>query len=429
MPQDPNLYGQPPPKRQRKAMDLSSSLSFSAQLGSLLSKPPTASSSSSTPAPATATKGRTRPSKTDDIFAGVKAKRKDGAKRDLDAPDGRRGGGNKLRLRSPTGTFESEREREAARLNMEEKARRYAAMKRGDYVPDARAGPGTGDRDPLVDFDRKWAEKHLDKPPGGGGGSSSADSSDDDDGGGNADGNDTEVITYTDEFGRTRRGTRAQARRQEQRARAGLAAAADLEAMSARPVAPASGLIWGDAVQAEAFAAADEEGMEALARKRDRSATPPPETHYDAAREIRTRGTGFYAFTAGDEARRKEEMEALEAARAETERVRREREERARGRRDEVERRRREIDERRKDVAERRAKKLADSFLDGLGADLGGGPAEAGAGAVAVDTPSTGLDTANAAALDEDLSPRARTEGEAPSRDLAGQQQAEEAPR
>ncbi|EJT80161.1 hypothetical protein GGTG_00165 [Gaeumannomyces tritici R3-111a-1] len=199
MPQDPNLYGQPPPKRQRKAMDLSSSLSFSAQLGSLLSKPPTASSSSSTPAPATATKGRTRPSKTDDIFAGVKAKRKDGAKRDFDAPDGRRGGGNKLRLRSPTGTFESEREREAARLNMEEKARRYAAMKRGDYVPDARAGPGTGDRDPLVDFDRKWAEKHLDKPLGGGGGSSSADSSDDDDGGGNADGNDTEVITYTDE--------------------------------------------------------------------------------------------------------------------------------------------------------------------------------------------------------------------------------------
>ncbi|KAL8392418.1 hypothetical protein RB595_002565 [Gaeumannomyces hyphopodioides] len=425
MPQDPNLYGQPPPKRQRKAMDLSSSLSFSAQLGSLLSKPPT-TSSSSTPAPATATKGRTRPSKTDDIFSGVKAKRKDGAKHDFDAPDGRRGSGNKLRLRSPTGTFESEREREAARLNMEEKARRYAAMKRGDYVPDTRSGSGTGDRDPLVDFDRKWAEKHLDQRPGGGsGGSSSADSSDNDEGDGHAEGNDTEVITYTDEFGRTRRGTRAQARRQEQRARAGLAAAADLEAMSARPAAPASGLIWGDVVQVEAFAAADEEAMEALARKRDRSATPPPETHYDAAREIRSRGTGFYAFTAGDEARRRAEMDALDRARAETERVRREREEQGRARKDEVERRRREIEGRRRDVAERRAKKLADSFLDGLGADLGGDPTAA----AAADASSTGPDTAGAAAPDKDLSPRVGTEGDKPSHDPTGQQQAEEAPR
>ncbi|TLS24464.1 hypothetical protein PpBr36_08118 [Pyricularia pennisetigena] len=362
MPQDPNLYGQPAPKRQRKEMDLSSSLSFAAQMSSLLQKPGQAS-------PSTSSSARPRPSKTSEIF-----KTKRNTTEAVSTTDKSRSGRatstskkDKLRLRSPTGTYDSERDREAARLNMEEKARRYAAMKRGDYIP-----PSNGDRAPLVDFDRKWAEKHLDEAGNRiADASSSSSSSDDDDDDDDDNNNDTELVTYTDEFGRARRVTRAQARRLEQRARSGLAAAAELVEMSARP-APPQGLIFGDAIQGEAFAAADAEAMESLARKRDRSATPPPATHYDARREMRGRGVGFYSFTAGDEEARRREMEGLEAERRETERVRAEREEKARARREDAERRRREIEERRRQVGEKRAKKLAENFLDGLGMDLGG---------------------------------------------------------
>ncbi|KAI6379416.1 hypothetical protein MCOR25_002000 [Pyricularia grisea] len=370
MPQDPNLYGRPAPKRQRKEMDLSSSLSFAAQMSSLLQKPGQPSSSSSS---------KPRPSKTSEIFK-TKRHTSDASTTNDKTRPGRAATTtttttsnkkDKLRLRSPTGTYDSERDREAARLNMEEKARRYAAMKRGDYIPSSNS-----DRAPLVDFDRKWAEKHLDEAGNRieDDTSSSASSSDEDD-----DNNDTELVTYTDEFGRARRVTTAQARRLEQRARSGLAAAADLVEMSARPAAP-QGLIFGDAIQGEAFAAADADAMESLARKRDRSATPPPATHYDARQEMRGRGVGFYSFTAGDEEARRREMEGLEAERRETERVRAEREEKARARREDAERRRREIEERRREVGEKRAKKLAESFLDGLGMDLGAsGVADAGA--------------------------------------------------
>jgi hypothetical protein len=98
--------------------------------------------------------------------------------------------------------------------------------------------------------------------------------------------------------------------------------------------------------------------MEELARKRDRSATPPDAAHYDAQAEIRNRGTGFYAFSK-DEERRKEEMEGLKAERERTERVRMERE-------DKVAKRKREVEERRREIAEKRAKKMADSFLERL---------------------------------------------------------------
>uniref|UniRef100_L7J8P2 Uncharacterized protein n=1 Tax=Pyricularia oryzae (strain P131) TaxID=1143193 RepID=L7J8P2_PYRO1 len=344
MPQDPNLYGRPAPKRQRKEMDLSSSLSFAAQMSSLLQKPGQPSASTSTSSSA-----RPRPSKSSEIFK-TKRNANDASTTNDKARSGRTTTAttttttskkDKLRLRSPTGTYDTERDREAARLNMEEKARRYAAMKRGDYVPTSNS-----DRAPLVDFDRKWAEKHLDEAGNRIDDASSSSSSSDED-----DNNDTELVTYTDEFGRARRVTTAQARRLEQRARSGLAAAADL---------------------GEAFAAADADAMENLARKRDRSATPPPATHYDARQEMRGRGVGFYSFTAGDEEARKREMEGLEAERRETERVRAEREEKLRARREDAERRRREIEERRREVGEKRAKKLAENFLDGLGMDLGG---------------------------------------------------------
>ncbi|RAL15406.1 CCDC174 family protein [Aspergillus homomorphus CBS 101889] len=102
--------------------------------------------------------------------------------------------------------------------------------------------------------------------------------------------------------------------------------------------------------------------MAYLAKRRDRSATPPEETHYDAEAEVRNRGTGFYAFSK-DEETRKRQMEELRAAREETQR---EREEKLR-------RRARKEDartERMKKVEELRSKRRAELFLAGLG-DVG----------------------------------------------------------
>jgi hypothetical protein len=280
-------------------------------------------------------------------LAGVKVKRsaKASAISNEEAKDSK-----KLNLKSPLGTEESKAELEFARRKMESKARLYAAMKRGDYV-----GREIG----LVDFDRKWAESKQSGTNDTPASSSGSDVDSDSDSDPNID---NTIIEYTDEFGRLRRGTRAEKMRMERRLARGAASAAELERMSARPKAPEA-LIYGDAVQTEAFTARDGmETLEQLARKRDRSPTPPEAVHYEASREIRTKGVGFYQFSK-DEAKREEEMKALEEERARTEALRKEREEKAA-------RRRKEIEERRREIGERKAKKLAESFLEGLAKDL-----------------------------------------------------------
>lgn len=353
MPQDPNLYGQRAPKRQKKEAALPSSLAFSAELASLIST----SKGTSSLIP-TGSSGRPRPSKTkNDIFAGVRAKRKAERQQDQDRDDG------KLVLKDVRGTEDEKNELAAARRKMEEKARLYASMKRGDYVP------REGEAAPLVDFDRKWAETHSD-----GGASSSSDDDNDNDNDYDDDDDDNfdrEIIEYTDEFGRTRRGTRAEKTRMERRLRAQEYGTAELERMSARPKAPEK-IIYGDAIQAEAFTAVDEDKMEEIARKRDRSLTPPDMKHYEADREIRTKGVGFFQFSKDEETRQKE-MENLKTERETTERERKKREEEKEARRKEVEERRRVIEERRREAGEKRARRMADNFLDGLAADLGVG--------------------------------------------------------
>ncbi|KAK3316103.1 hypothetical protein B0H66DRAFT_518781 [Apodospora peruviana] len=338
MPQDPHLYGQAPPKKkQRKEMELPGSLAFTSQLSSLLATATTNNTSSSSTSP-TASAARPRPSKskTTDLFNGAKVKRKI-------KPNDSKQNGNKLTLKETLGSTEDEKaERLLARRKMESKARLYAAMQRGDYV-----GREIG----LVDFDRKWAEQKKTNSPNDS--SSSGDDSSSEE--------DTELVEYTDEFGRVRKVTRAEKVRMERRVARGQASAAELEVMSARPKAPEN-LIFGDAVQVSAFEAQDADAMEQLARKRDRSATPPPALHYQADREIRTKGVGFYAFSK-DEEKRTAEMAALEAERVRTEQLRMEREEK-------VAARRKEIEERRQEIGKRKAKKLADSFLEGLGKDM-----------------------------------------------------------
>ncbi|KAB5566808.1 hypothetical protein GE09DRAFT_747009 [Coniochaeta sp. 2T2.1] len=350
MPQDPNLYGQPPPKKKQKSMPLSTSLDFTSQLTSLLSAPSTSSTSTSS-----YTTARPRPSKssnkTDALFS-AKAKRKPGAKQPNADAD------SKLTLKSPTGTEEEKAFLASARRKMEEKARLYAAMKRGDYVPGRE-----GEAEPLVDFDRKWAEAQAQGKP-------NVDSGSEDDGNSSSDDEQSkkpeeeETIEYEDEFGRLRRSTKSAYAVYLRRLARGTHAAADLESMSARPAAP-SEIIYGPAVQAEAFVVQDPDRMEELARKRDRSATPPEARHYDAQAEIRNRGTGFYAFSKEEEVRR-EEMKGLEEERKRTETIRKEREELKERRRREVEERRREVERKRREKGEMKAKHMAEDFLGRL---------------------------------------------------------------
>lgn len=323
MPQDPNLYGQRPAKKSRRDAGLSSSLDFTAQMTSLMS---TGTSTGST-------SGRSRPSKEpkDDIFKPAKPKAQ---KSESD--------GSKLHIKEPVGTEEETHERARSKRNMENKARLYAAMKRGDYVPKENEAA------PLIDFDRKWAENVEGKEDYSG---SDTDSDDANDG-------DAEAIEYEDEFGRLRKGTKADKEKMERRQRRGLLGAEELERMSARPTAP-SNLIHGDAVQSMAFSADDPDKMEELARKRDRSATPPEQKHYDADSEIRTKGVAFYKFSRDEDARQ-EQMKNLAEERLQTDQVRQAREDQRKARKQELEKRRKEMEA-------RRAKRQADSFLNGLG--------------------------------------------------------------
>ncbi|KAI0505506.1 hypothetical protein F5B22DRAFT_522376 [Xylaria bambusicola] len=353
MPQDPNLYGQRPSKKQKTEIPLSSSLAFASQLNSLMSAPSAVSSASSVGS----SSGRPRPSKTkDDIFSSIKAKRKPGPSLSRnDESSTTKSNDSKIKLKHVHNTEEEKKDFARARRKMEEKARLYAAMKRGDYIAKENEAA------PLVDFDRKWAEKHPEDDGNERYSSSGSDNESSDDEGATRG---TELVEYQDEFGRTRTGTRAEVDQIRRRAARSALGAAELEDMAAMPTARPQNLIFGDAIQTAAFnpEASTLDAMASLAAKRDREPTPPPDTHFDGRAEIRTKGTGFYQFSQEGEAR-KAEMASLAAERANTERVRREREA-------EKEKRRREIEERRKKIGARRAEKLADNFLDGLAGEM-----------------------------------------------------------
>lgn len=330
---DPNLYPHHKPKTKVHSISTSSSLAFNSTLSSLLSN-----SATRTTAP-----GRTRPSKAkEDIFATHNKNAKKRAAKDLEDNEGpvfdERG-----RRRDRNGNFvgaaeeADERMLHRSKKKMEEKVKRYNELKRGG-----------GEDNDLVDFDRKWAER---------GGESSSDDEDDND-------QSTEIVDYQDEYGRARQGTRAEAERVQRRLQNKLLGAEELDRMSARPVMPEK-LIYGDTVQTMAFNPDDETTtkMEELAKKRDRSLTPPDDKHYEADKEFRIKGVGFYGFSQ-DKDLRAREMEALENERKETERVRKEREEKKQARM-------REIEERRRAIGAKRAQKQAENFLEGLGSELG----------------------------------------------------------
>ncbi|KAI9843131.1 MAG: hypothetical protein M1837_006584 [Sclerophora amabilis] len=345
MPADTSLYGAPRPKAsQKKEISSSTALSFTSQLSSLLS------AGKDTPR---ISSGRSRPSNSrSDIFTAHNKNSRKRALKDLeDDGDSPRGKTQGLGAVDDSVLHRSKR-------RMEEKARLYAAMKRGDYVPPAgdekRNLEGMG----LVDFDRKWAENE-----GRGDGNELDTSSDDDRDDDDEAGGDQELVEYVDEFGRQRQGTKAEAAKEERRRR--VMATDETDRLSARPAEPTN-LIYGDTVQAAAFNP-DEPitaKMDDLARKRDRSMTPPDEVHYDANGEVRSKGVGFYSFSK-DKQSRQREMEDLEKERMETERGRKEKAERA-------EKRKREMEERRQKIREKRGEKQADRFLEGLGGEMKG---------------------------------------------------------
>ncbi|KAL5606301.1 hypothetical protein BROUX41_002716 [Berkeleyomyces rouxiae] len=323
MPQDPNLYGVRPKKKQRTALSSSSALDFTTQLTSAIAE----SAENAEPA-------RPRRSK---IFGGLLKKPPQPEK------DPERA---KLKLKEILQTREEAKMLEKSRQRLEEKAKIYDAMKRGDYVRQGKA------EESLVDFDRKWAEEqeeNLDL-----GSASDSDSSFDESG-------DDEMIEHVDEFGRTRHISRAEKKKIDRRELRNIRSNGEPE-QSSETVTQPKNLIYGDYIQAMAFVPKDAEAMEDLAKKRDRSATPPPPKHYDADWEIRDKGVGFYKFSQ-DEETRKQEMENLKQERKETEDKRRALDEKKAARL-------REIEARKKEIQNRRAKKKADDFLTSLSSHL-----------------------------------------------------------
>ncbi|XRM37147.1 hypothetical protein ABZX51_000635 [Aspergillus tubingensis] len=354
---NPSLYGQPRNKKSSQSEAPSAStLAFTSTLSSLIAKDSTTDSSS------TRGTGRPRPSKApkSDLFSRPNKGAQKRAAADLRDDDNAALQQTHQRTQDIGAVDAATLHRSKRR--MEEKVRMYEDMSRGLYLAGGESdddegddvGPGDAylarlrrkEREGLVDFDQKWR-----KEDGEGDEEEEDDAEDNDD--------NASIVSYEDELGRSRRGTRAEAARAAAlKAEEGEGRGGNTERW--RPARP-DNLIYGATVQAEAFNldAVVASRMSDLAARRDRSATPPEEMHYDAEAEVRNRGTGFYAFSKDENVRRKQ-MEELLNAREETQRERDARRER----RAERERLR---DERRKKVDELRAKRRAEMFLAGLG--------------------------------------------------------------
>ncbi|OAX80187.1 hypothetical protein ACJ72_05484 [Emergomyces africanus] len=392
-----SIYGIRRPKSTAAQKDVTSSstLAFTTHLSALISKESNPSTSSHN---APLTKGRPRPSRSKpDIFTvhNKNAHKRAAADISGDSPHVI----NQVHKRGADIGYVDDATLHRSKRRLAEKAKLYADLKKGEHLVDssdeeeghtalrnpAVSAARRAESNSLVDFDRKWAQEEARRARRARGSASPSgsdrDGDDDDDDDRKAD--DVLLVDYVDEFGRSRRGTRAEAAEAalQRRSAPPPRIAEDEDGTdqqdshsekatnynilpSAKPNRP-SNLIYGSTVQSAAFNpdASIAARMEHIAKTRDRTPTPPPETHYDAEAEVRTRGTGFYAFSK-DEAARKEEMDELLKARNET-----------LGERDAATKkksaREKAKEERRKKIEELRSKRRAEEFLNGLG-DLGG---------------------------------------------------------
>ncbi|KAI9638966.1 uncharacterized protein MKK02DRAFT_41995 [Dioszegia hungarica] len=233
---------------------------------------------------------------------------------------------------------------EQRRLIMEEKARKYDALSRGDY-----SGLTERERaEAVIDFDKKREEESDD----------SDEESDDDD----------EKVEYVDELGRTRWGTKA-------------------EAEAANP-APPENSSYADVMRSKVihgdqnFFPVYEPDPNVLRAKYLEAEEESRQKHYDASKEVRTKAAGQYQFSLDEETRARQ-MEELKAGRLETERARERIQSVLEQRNQKLEARRQLVEAKRVELAggvealeairAKQREAAADSFLDALEEEIGKG--------------------------------------------------------
>lgn len=322
-----SLYGAPRPKSKSTAISLSST-----SIHALSTEISLARSRLSSKCAA----GRSRPTKTKSLFANSNKNVFKRAAKDLVVGSNDGGG----RTSEQLGGGVSERDLARSKKKLKQKAKLYEAMKRGDFNDDNGEG--------LVDFDRKWAEHPSDEESENGDGANEEAEDDDDDG--------DQIVEYEDEFGRTRKGKKSHVEREKRREAAAKKAAEEEAARDAVP----EGLIIGNTIQTGAFATANFSAVPTSSMLSE--ALPPEEeyqeTHYDASKEVRTKGVGFYQFST-DSKERAVEMEELTNERKRTAEDRKRAEEKKKRRREEVE-------ARREEVKRRRRVKVGENWLEGF---------------------------------------------------------------
>ncbi|KAK9381327.1 uncharacterized protein V2V93DRAFT_225558 [Kockiozyma suomiensis] len=177
--------------------------------------------------------------------------------------------------------------------SLEKKAKQYDAIKRGDFR-DVNTADSALDID-MISIHSSDAESLA---------------SGDEDKSNRLAPQDEEMVEYTDEFGRTRMVSRYLLPKLSE---------VDTEAHAAAKAQRPDNLIIGDVIQHEAFTA-DENEVNAVFQRLEEEKNRNLAVHYDASKEIRTKGVGFYDFSK-DEEERAREMEELENMRFETEKM------------------------------------------------------------------------------------------------------------
>ncbi|WOO83982.1 putative protein [Vanrija pseudolonga] len=245
---------------------------------------------------------------------------------------------------------------EQRRAILEAKARKYDQLARGDYS-------GLSERElaeATIDFDRKreeWSDHSSDEDES----AAPARARWDDNGEDKFDTlGDLETVEYVDEMGRTRTGTRKEAReaeREKARDKRRREEGSDDEEggrrfdLGAYAEVQQSQVIHGD----QSFFPVYQPDPDAIKQKYLEAERAERTERYDASKEVRVRGAGAYQFSLDDEAR-KVQMAELNAQRNETERARAEAAGRTGSAAKEAQKRR--VEERRRLVEAKRAKLL-----------------------------------------------------------------------
>lgn len=253
-------------------------------------------------------------------------------------------------------------ERELAR------SRKKLIAKAGVYERLRKGNGGDGEEeDALVDFDRKWVEEGE---PEFRSSASDDDEEEEGDGGG-------EMVEHTDDLGRTRKVSkkalarilRREARTKQQAQDQQTSPSQGPHHLAAQP--PPESVSYGPRIQTGAFQTANFSSVptaDMLAAAMPVEKEGVEQVHYDADREVRTKGVGFYRFSK-DEEDRKREFQELEEERRRTERERERMAEKKRKRKEDLERRKEE-------VRKKRRGKVGGTWLEGFMGELEGGNAK-----------------------------------------------------